>query len=264
MNVEDCDTLAGGALTRSFHTLVFAIIVAAATLGLCRESNAGGPVTIGTGVNSSSASSPLGGAHAGYNWQNGLGVFGFETDFSAMRLDSSMVGGLSAGGVPLPPPAFTNTSASIDWYGTFRGRFGVTSGPLLFYGTGGLAYGNVELNSAMRTSVGLPLNSQTSAWKAGWVGGGGIEYICIPNLVFTLGYQFVDLGSVGLAASMPAGAAGRILTQSATAQAHFQTILAGFSWQFGPTGSAPWQGAYAGVHVGGAWGLPTSASYSSQ
>jgi len=239
-------------------------VIVTATLGLGRESNAGGPVTIGTGSNSASADSWVAGAHAGYNWQSGSAVYGFETDFSGMHLNSSMQGALiGGGGVPVPPPGGTSTSASIDWYGTFRGRLGATSGPLLFYGTGGLAYGNVDLSSHVQTAVGVPLNSGTSAVKAGWVAGGGIEYMYSSNLIFTLSYQYVDLGTLSLAAMQPAGF-GRILTQNASAQGQFQTVMAGFSWRFAPTGSGPWQGGYAGGQAGGAWGLSTSANYSSQ
>jgi outer membrane immunogenic protein len=254
----------GGPMTRSrsFQTLVFAVVVVAAALGLGRESHAG-IITAGSGFNSSHANSPVAGAHAGYNWQSGFAVFGFETDVSGMNLHSSMEGTLTSPfGIVGPPIPVTATSATIDWYGTARGRFGVTSGPFLFYGTGGLAYGNVDLSSTIKSSFGAPLNSEVSALKTGWVGGGGIEFIYSPNVVFTLGYQYVNLGTLSLAATMPTG--GPILIQNASAQAHFQTILAGFSWRFAPSGPASWDGGYAGIQVGGAWGLPTSATYIAQ
>ena len=40
--------------------------------------------------------------------------------------------------------------------------------------------------------------------------------------------------------------------------------MAGISFRFGPSAPmAPWQGAYAGVHGGGAWGNETNATYNS-
>ncbi|MGB6398996.1 MAG: hypothetical protein WBF73_25435, partial [Bradyrhizobium sp.] len=57
------------------------------------------------GANSASASSWLAGAHAGYNWQRGAVVFGFETDLQATHLNSSMFGGLSYNPPIVPPPA---------------------------------------------------------------------------------------------------------------------------------------------------------------
>jgi outer membrane immunogenic protein len=251
-------------LSRTFQTLVLAVVIAAATLGLGRESNAGGPVAIGTGANSGSATSTVAGAHAGYNWQSGPAVFGFETDLSgAANLKTSLQGPLVSpfSGI-LPAPAHTNTTATIDWYGTLRGRLGVTNGPVLFYGTAGLAYGHVDLSSTVQTSVGAPLNSQTSGVRTGWVAGAGIEYMYRPDLVFTLGYQYVDLGTISLTGTLLT--AGRLLSQSASTHAQFQTVMAGFSWKFPPTGSGPWQGGYGGVQAGGAWGLPTNATYSSQ
>jgi outer membrane immunogenic protein len=238
-------------------------VIVTATLGLGRESNAGAPV-VGTGSNSGSATSTVAGAHAGYNWQSGPVVFGFETDLSAAaNLKTSLQGQLVTpfGGF-LPPPAHTSTTATIDWYGTLRGRLGVTNGPVLFYATAGLAYGHVDLNSTVQGSFGVPLISQTSAVRTGWVAGAGYEYMYRPDLIFTLSYQYVDLGTLSLAATTLT--AGRILSQSASAHAQFQTIMAGFSWKFPPTGSGPWQGGYGGVQAGGAWGLPTSATYGVQ
>jgi outer membrane immunogenic protein len=248
-------------LSRLFQTLVLALVIVTATLGLGRECNAGA-IGIGTGANSGSATSTVGGAHAGYNWQSGPVVFGFETDLQgAANLKTSLQGVLvSPFGAILPAPAHTSTLATIDWYGTLRGRLGVTNGPLLFYGTAGLAYGHVELNSTVQGTFGAPLNSQTSALKTGYVAGAGIEYMHRPDLVFTLGYQYVDLGTLSLASTLQT--AGPLLSQTASAHARFQTVMAGFSWKFPPTGSGPWQGGYAGVQAGGAWGLPTSAIYS--
>ena len=249
-------------MQRPLQVVVVFVGIAAATVGLPRNSSASAffAPPVGTGSNSANTSSWLAGAHAGYNWQNGSAVYGFETDLSATHLNSSMQGMLSfPTGFRFPLPNETSTSASIDWYGTLRGRFGVTNGPMLFYGTAGLAYGNVGLNSNIAFST-SSLNSQVSALRGGWVAGAGIEYKYRPNLIFSLSYQYVDLGTLNLD---PATAASVILSQSASAHAQFQTIMAGFSWRFAPTGtSGPWQGGYVGGQAGGAWGLSTDADYS--
>src|SRR5476649_520170 len=90
------------------------------------------------GSNSASASAWLAGAQAGYNWQRGSVVYGLEADISGTGLKSTMNTTLQSLFVP-PPTAFT--TSSIDWYGTVRGRLGWATGPVMFYGTGGLAYG---------------------------------------------------------------------------------------------------------------------------
>jgi opacity protein-like surface antigen len=79
------------------------------------------------GSNSASGSSWVAGAQGGYNWQNGSAVYGLETDFSFTNLKSSMSDGLSCSPTPcsiLGPLPSANTSSSVDWYGTVRGRLG--------------------------------------------------------------------------------------------------------------------------------------------
>ena len=248
-------------MSRSLQTVILTVGITAATLGFSRDGSAGiaAMPTTAIGSNSATASSWLAGGHAGYNWQTGSAVYGFETDLSATHLDSSMHGTLTFP-FPVTPTPLTSTTASIDWYGTLRGRLGVATGPLLFYGTAGLAYGNVGLSSNV-SAFGSSLNSQMSTVRTGWVAGGGIEYMWRPNLSLSLGYQYVDLGTLNLASTT-----GGVfpMSQSASAHAQFQAVMAGLSWRFSPTGSsAPWQGGYVGGHAGGAWGLPTDASYSS-
>jgi outer membrane immunogenic protein len=216
------------------------------------------------GSNSATAASWTAGGQAGYNWQQGSFVYGFETDLSGTGLKSSMSGGLTN------LSCFTDTAgtnSNVDWYGTVRGRAGWTAGKALFYGTGGLAYGSVDLNSSFNTA-GVSLNSQTSSVRTGWVAGVGIEYMWQPNLVLTLGYQYVDLGTANVASST--FAATQIIGQTASARAAFQVVTAGFVWRFSPTGTAPhgsastpWEGAYFGGQAGGAWGNMTNANYSS-
>jgi outer membrane immunogenic protein len=216
------------------------------------------------GSNTANASSWLGGAHAGYNWQQGTVVYGFETDFQATHLNSAMNGGLVSPPPP-PPSSFASTTALIEAYGTFRGRVGVTTGQWLFYGTGGVAYGNVNLNSTFGT-LGLPTFAQTIEPKIGWVAGVGFEYLLKPNVMLTLGYQYVDLGRVGISSSAT-GSPGIFTVavgQAAMVHAQFQAVTVGMSWRFAPDGSpSPWAGGYAGGQVGGAWGNNASAVYNS-
>lgn len=213
-----------------------------------------------SGSNSDSASSWVAGAHAGYNWQGGAWVYGLEADISAMHLNTDMNTVLPFT-VPIPP-ATANTNAEVNWYGTLRGRLGWSSGPALFYGTGGLAYGRVELNSSISAGP-LFLSAQTSSVRAGWVLGAGIEYMWRPDLILNIGYQHVDLGTISLFSTTPTGS----LVQSASTHARFDVVTAGLSWHFSPTDRATpgaWEGIYAGGHVGGAWGNKTSASYFAQ
>jgi outer membrane immunogenic protein len=226
----------------------------------------------------------LAGAQIGYNWQQGLFVYGLQADLSGTHLRSTSSNGFSAVTTPIPDYTYPtgNASANIDWYGTLRGRVGVTVGSFLFYGTGGLAYGGVGLTNNYNPGSGATtpgaLNGQTSGVRAGWVVGAGGEYLLTRNLSLNFEYLYVDLGSFNLAAqSFPANA----LTYggpSAAAHAQFQTITVGLNWHFLPPETAvassshghhndallpasnPWQGVYVGGHVGGARGNTLSVT----
>jgi outer membrane immunogenic protein len=224
----------------------------------------GGPAAAGGnipafGANAANASSWVAGAHAGYNWQQGSMLYGFETDFQGTNLNSLMTGGLTPSSGPASD--FAKTSAMIDYYGTFRGRIGFTTGQWLFFGTGGAAYGNVNLSSQFST-LAATTAFDISQPKFGWVVGAGFEYLLRPNWMLTLNYQYVDLGNVSFSSSASGG--GITISQMANVHAQFQTVTIGFSYRFAPDGSpSPWAGGYAGGQAGGAWGNNANAVYTS-
>jgi outer membrane immunogenic protein len=217
------------------------------------------------GSNSANASSWVAGAHAGYNWQQGSVVFGFETDLQGTHLNSSMNGGLTAFPPNTPPLDFASTKASIDYYGTARGRLGFTNGQWMLFGTAGAAYGNVDLSSRFSTG-GFQTLAQTSEPRIGWVAGAGFEYMLKPNVMVTFNYQYVDLGRIGISSTTLFTPVDFTIAvnQAATVHAQFQTVMVGMSWRFAPDGSpSPWAGGYAGGQAGGARGNRASAVYNS-
>jgi outer membrane immunogenic protein len=234
----------------------------AAVLGLLGQPAAAGKFVVPNpvfGSNAANASSWVAGAHAGYNWQQGSMVYGFETDFQGTNLNSSMAGKL----INTSPGDFATTTGSIDYYGTFRGRLGVTTGQWLFYGTAGAAYANVDLTSAFSVS-GLQTSTQTSEPKIGWVAGVGVEYLLRPNLMLNLGYQYLDLGRTSISSSTVGFSGALTVGQIASIHSQFQTVTLGLSWRFAPAGSgSPWAGGYAGGQAGGAWGNSANAMYRS-
>ena len=227
-----------------------------------------------SGLNSARASGWVGGAQAGYNWQSGSVVYGIEADIAALGLKSTMDTTLL--GDIFPPPT-AHTTSSIDWYGTVRGRLGWATGPVLFYGTAGLAYGGTKLNSTIVDSFfATTLNSQSSSTKTGWVAGAGIDYRWTRNLILNFSYQYVDLGKTSLFGTTIGDTS---LSQSIYARDRFQVVTVGLSWMFDPpapavvnrmytkapvvpVASPPWQGLYVGGHGGGAWGNKTDGQYS--
>jgi outer membrane immunogenic protein len=59
---------------------------------------------------------------------------------------------------------------------------------VLFYGTAGLAYGQIDSIST------LPGSLKQSSYKPGWTVGGGIESIVAGNWSVRLEYLYIDLG----------------------------------------------------------------------
>jgi outer membrane immunogenic protein len=134
------------------------------------------------------------GVHGGCNKQWQYLVVGVEGDFSGMDLSDSRV-------VAVPSGTFVNLQeVSIDWLATLRGRVGVAFDRVLVYGTGGVAWTNVEYRDredhATTTLLGGVTFNDVSVDKnkSGWVAGGGIEYALTQALLLRAEYLHVDLG----------------------------------------------------------------------
>ena len=116
-----------------------------------------------------------GGAQIGYNYQFTPGsgvVIGIEADaqyldFGRDRNNAFVSGGAIAPGLILNDP---RGLASLDYFGTVRGRLGYAFDRTLVYGTGGFAYGS---GSADRSFGGFAGND---SFRTGYAVGGGIEY----------------------------------------------------------------------------------------
>lgn len=109
-----------------------------------------------------------GGVQGGYNWQSGPVVYGLEADLQASA---------SSG-------RFAAWKFSNPWFGTVRGRIGYAIDNVLFYGTGGLAFGD------LRGNFGALSESHASA---GWTAGVGAEFGLAPNWTAKVEYLYVDL-----------------------------------------------------------------------
>ena len=111
----------------------------------------------------------VGGAQAGYNWQNGPWVFGIEGDLQGTGASDTFA-----------PWKFSN-----PWFGTVRGRAGYALNNVLFYGTAGLAFGELK----GQTFGGL---TETHT-NAGWTVGLGAEVGLAQNWSAKVEYLYVDL-----------------------------------------------------------------------
>ena len=142
-----------------------------------------------------------GGGQAGFNFQSGNIVTGFEADlnYANLRKTDTATGAPYGGGI-----LSTTVATSLDWFGTVRARLGVLPADnVLLYATGGLAYGSVR--STMTASNLVPPScaggrvycgtGTTSGISVGWTAGGGIEYGFARNWTLKAEYLYLDLGS---------------------------------------------------------------------
>jgi outer membrane immunogenic protein len=82
----------------------------------------------------------------------------------------------------------------IDWFGTARLRVGfLPTCRLLLYGTGGLAYGDVNF-SADTNYVNSAFPASASETKVGWTAGAGAEFALTRRWSVKVEYLYFDLG----------------------------------------------------------------------
>jgi len=136
-----------------------------------------------------------GGVQAGYNWQAANWVFGIEGDinYSGISDGSSINRPVVA---PLAGNFIHTESDKLNWFGTFRGRLGMTVTPsFLIYGTGGLAFGQVRSASAVSFTTTTDVYAGSiDDTRFGWTVGGGGEWMIAPQWSIKAEYLFVDLG----------------------------------------------------------------------
>lgn len=149
------------------------------------------------------------GAQAGYNLDMGGFVLGTEAD-----LQWSAIGHSEAVG--------TDTFKSgIDFFGTVRGRAGMSFGQVMPYVTGGFAAGR---GSASLTNAGGVTTSQ-SATHIGWTVGAGLEAQATQNISLKAEYLYVDLGTQTYN-GLPAPIGNQDVSQ------RFSVVRAGINYKF--------------------------------
>lgn len=138
----------------------------------------------------------LGGAQIGFNRQFAPHwVAGLETDIQLAAQNSSETCAVMCSPAT---PIYVDMGQTLKWFGTVRGRLGVTTGPALIYGTGGFAYGRVDTHANYFASGFIGTNPTAmldmSGVKTGWTVGGGIESALAGAWTVKLEYLYLDLG----------------------------------------------------------------------
>lgn len=163
----------------------------------------------------------IGGAHIGYNYQVSQFVFGVEGDVDG----ANYRGGVTSPDALAPAILVTETTR-IEFQGSVRGRVGWAFDRVLFYGTGGVAFGSIR--STFGDTLG-PAVATSTVGRVGWTAGAGIEYAIDNNWSVRAEYRYTDFGHLNYGVDAATGAAGISVSKRVTTN----IATAGFSYKFG-------------------------------
>lgn len=126
------------------------------------------------------------GGQVGFNLQLRSLVLGVEADISGSDVsgDTQFTGFFA--------PSTTDAGFDVNWLATVRGRLGFTAGKFLVYGTGGVAYADIESSFQVGGGAGRP-GGTFSETRHGYVVGGGLEYALSRNISLKAEYLYVEL-----------------------------------------------------------------------
>jgi outer membrane immunogenic protein len=131
----------------------------------------------------------FGGGQIGGDWEVNSFVFGALADieYAATFDDTSRI---------FDDGVKVHASDDIDWWGTVRGRAGWAFDRFLIYGTGGLAWANV--NYTIRSGA-LDVDESKDSTRVGYTVGGGLAWAVADHWTVGAEYLYVNLGkySVG-------------------------------------------------------------------
>lgn len=161
------------------------------------------------GLSSDSVSSDgfLGGLQGGFNWQYQQLVLGAEADVSLAGID----------GMRFYPGSAAAVGVDMSWLGSIRGRMGFAWESLLLYGTAGIAFTGLGLETAGPAGF-----SSTRESLRGLVYGAGVEMLLTPQIsarVEALRYNFDGTTHHTAAGALDLGA-------------DVTTVRAGINWRF--------------------------------
>jgi outer membrane immunogenic protein len=136
----------------------------------------------------------VGGGQAGYNWQSGHWVFGFEADIQYVDLGGAVEWNGFEG--------LRLSSGQSQYMGTVRARLGYAIDRTMFYATGGFAYGGLIEN---------PLSGDSTS-NQGFAVGGGFEYAFTENWTGRIEGLYLNLESKAKSTSATMNGSTYVLT----------------------------------------------------
>ena len=240
----------GGAFTRS-QSLPYA------------ETFGGAPFFPGTGGPAEfgpfpSRSGGFGGGQIGCNLETGMFVWGAELDAQGSRLNSAVATSITPY-ITAGNSISIATTQRIDYFGTARGRVGITfgglggpgwgggpggfgfGGPVLLYATGGFAFAGVRDGFVMNDTFGFTAANIGNNGRVGFAAGGGIEWMFLPNWSIKGEYQYIGLrrGPVVAANEFALGLGSTFVINRVDPQIGIHTARIGLNYHFFSAPAAP-------------------------
>jgi outer membrane immunogenic protein len=174
------------------------------------------------------------GGTLGANYQINQLVLGLEGDLDWSNIKGNTSNAFCGLTVGAAGPVGTNCQTQNTWLSTVRGRIGIAADRVLFYGTGGVAFGNVQ---AGLTGGGIGSATYQTQTNVGWTGGAGVEVAFADNWTARLEYLYVSLGSSASCTTISACGADNVGgTVAPNDKVKFTTsmIRLGVDYKFGP------------------------------
>jgi outer membrane immunogenic protein len=153
--------------------------------------------TVATGTSGrSDLKGIIGGGQVGYNWQvDRFWVVGLEADIQGSDERGSFTV-CDTIGCPIGSTIGT-ADVRLRWFGTGRARVGILPiDRLMLYGTGGFAYGGVDVNYISGINGGSLTGASNRTTRFGWTAGAGAEGAIDSHWSIKGEYLFVDLGRI--------------------------------------------------------------------
>lgn len=169
----------------------------------------------------------VGGAHIGYDWQMGRIVTGAVLDFNFTDIGDEQVGRSRT-------PATYTIGRDLNNLTTLRGRLGyLATDDLLFYATGGAAYGDVKFSYSQPGSAAVTTTSGGQDHDIGYTVGAGVEAKLSEKVSLGAEYLYTNLGGNDFRANLVGGPFGAGTTGSGTSNDFdFHTVQVKLSYRF--------------------------------
>jgi len=215
----------------------------------------------------------IGGGQIGFNWQAAPHwLLGVEADLQGSSERETVCVFACSPNVSAGFPRNMTITQGLDWFGTVRARAGWATGPVLFYGTGGLAFGHVTTDVSLAYfNFGVPISAaaHSAQTTTGWTAGFGAEARLFGNWTGKVEYLYLDLGHVGAAGFNEVFTPAVSESQQFSSSFHDHIVRFGLNYKFGDPVDASasvggmfykaapaqfaaynWTGFYLGANVG--------------